>query len=142
VHIFHVQTDPGASFLKPGTPGIEIHDLVAPLPGETTIQKSQPNSFLGTPLLEHLRSLDVSELVITGMMSSMCVDSTTRAAAENGFSNVVIQDACAAPDLTLGDIAVPGETVHAAFMAAMNGSFAEVVGVEDFLTREVLTTHK
>jgi len=140
VHIFHVQTNPDAGFLKPGTPGIEIHDLVAPLPGETTIQKSQPNSFLGTSLLEHLRSLEVTELVITGMMSSMCVDSTTRAAAENDFSNVVIEEACAAPDLTLGDITIPGATVHAAFLAAMNGTFARVVGVEDFLAREALGT--
>jgi nicotinamidase-related amidase len=139
VHIFHVEDDPEAGFLRAGSEGVEIHELVAPLPGETTIQKSEPNSFLGTTLLDHLRGIDVNELVITGMMSSMCVDSTTRAAAEHGFSNIVIHDACAAPDLTLGDSVVPGATVHAAFMAAFEGSFAHVVSVEDFLAAETLT---
>ena len=140
VHIFHVEEDPEASFLRAGSTGVEIHELVAPLPGETTIQKSEPNSFLGTTLLEHLRGLGINELVITGMMSSMCVDSTTRAAAELGFTNIVIHDACAAPDLTLGETVVPGATVHAAFMAAFEGSFAHVVGVEDFLAGETLTS--
>jgi nicotinamidase-related amidase len=139
VHVFHVEEDPEASFLRAGSTGIEIHELVAPLPGETTIQKSDPNSFLGTTLLEHLRGLEVNELVITGMMSSMCVDSTTRAAAEHGFANIVIHDACAAPDLTFGETVVPGASVHAAFMAAFEGSFAHVVGVEDFLAGETLT---
>ncbi len=140
VHIFHVEEDPEASFLRAGSTGVEIHELVAPLPGETTIQKSEPNSFLGTTLLEHLRGLGINELVITGMMSSMCVDSTTRAAAELGFTNIVIHDACAAPDLSFGETVVPGATVHAAFMAAFEGSFAHVVGVEDFLAGETLTS--
>lgn len=138
VHIFHIEEDPEASFLRAGSTGIQIHELVAPLAGETTIQKSEPNSFLGTTLLEHLRSLNANELVILGMMSSMCVDSTTRAAAELDFVNIVIHDACAAPDLTLGDTEIPGATVHAAFMAAFDGSFAHVVSVEDFLAGESL----
>ncbi len=48
----------------------------------------------------------------------MCVDSTTRAASELGFTCTVVADACAAPDLALGDVTVPGATVHAAFLAA------------------------
>ena len=56
----------------------------------------------------------------------MCIDSTTRAAHELGYRNTVIADACTAPDLHHGGTVVPGATVHAAFMAALDGSFATV----------------
>lgn len=127
VHIFHVSTEPDATFFRPGTPGIGFHPLVAPAEAETVLEKHEPNSFIGTGLREVLSEDGVTELVIVGMMSSMCIDSTTRAASELEFDVTVVHDACAAPDLTLGDITVPGETVHASFMAALDGSFATLV---------------
>jgi len=69
----------------------------------------------------------VTELVIVGMMSSMCIDSTAWAAHEFGFDVTVVSDACAAPDLTFDDVIVPFATVHASFMAALDGSFASVI---------------
>ena len=80
VHVQHVSTRPGATFFLPDTKGVEIHESVAPLQGETVIRKHHPNSFRDTPLLEHLRGHGVAELVIAGMMTQMCVDSSTRAA--------------------------------------------------------------
>jgi len=127
VHIFHVSTDPDATFFRPGTPGIGIHPLVAPSGDEIVLEKHEPNSFIGTGLQELLVDEGVTELVIVGMMSSMCIDSTTRAASELGFDVTVVSDACTAPDLNFGDTVVPGATVHASFMAALDGSFATVV---------------
>ncbi|WEO76379.1 cysteine hydrolase family protein [Cryobacterium sp. SO2] len=127
VHIFHVATDPGATFFLPNTPGIGFHPLVAPIAGEPVLEKHEPNSFIGTGLHNLLTDAGVSDLVIVGMMSSMCIDSTTRAAHELGFVVTVVADACAAPDLTFGDTVVPGATVHASFMAALDGSFATVI---------------
>lgn len=127
VHVFHVATDPTATFFRPETPGVGFHSLVAPIEGETVLQKHEPNSFIGTGLRELLADAGVTELVIFGMMSSMCVDSTTRAAHEFGFDVTVVSDACAAPDLTFGDTIIPGATVHASFMAALDGSFATVI---------------
>ena len=73
-----------------------------------------------------LDELSTRELVVMGMMTSMCVDSTVRAASERGFEVLVVHDACAAPDLTFGDVKVGGAEVHAAFMAAIADGFAEV----------------
>lgn len=131
VHIFHVAADHGATFFRPGTSGIDFHPLVAPLDGETILEKHEPNSFIGTGLQAHLAEAGVTELVIVGMMSSMCIDSTTRAAHELGFTVTVIADACTAPDLTFGDTTVPGAIVHASFMAALDGSFATVTALGD-----------
>ncbi|KQO62307.1 cysteine hydrolase family protein [Curtobacterium sp. Leaf261] len=127
VHVFHVAAEDDATFFVAGTPGVAFHPDVEPVAGETVLEKHEPNSFIGTGLHERLTADGVTDLVVVGMMSSMCVDSTTRAAAELGYTVMVVADACAAPDLTLGDVTVPGATVHAAFMAALDGSFATVV---------------
>jgi nicotinamidase-related amidase len=127
VHVQHVWDAPDASFMAPGTGGVEIHEAVAPLPGETVIQKHDPNSFLGTALEEHLRDAGVDSRVICGMMTSMCVDATVRAGADLGFPVVVVaHDACATMALEFGGRTIPAGDVHAAFLAALSDSYAEV----------------
>ena len=130
IHIQHVWDAPDAAFMKPGTDGVEIHPLVAPEGDEPVVTKAQPNSFLGTTLESELRSRGIDDVVVAGMMTSMCVDSTVRAGAELGFTMSVIHDACAAPDLQFGDTVVPGVSVHAAFLAALDDSFATVIDSE------------
>ena len=132
VHMQHVWAAPEASFMRPGTHGVEIHELVAPVDGEPVLQKAEPNSFLGTGLADVLDSLGVDRLVVAGMMTSMCIDSTVRAAAERGLSVQLVHDACAAPDLEFGATSVPGAQVHAAFVAALGDGFAELVSADDF----------
>lgn len=126
VHIQHVSNRPGASFFVPGTEGMNIHANVAPRAGETVLQKNFPNSFRETKLLEHLRALGADHLVIAGMMTNMCVDATTRAAFDLGFSCSLAHDACAARALAFGDQRVPAAQVHAAFVAALAGLYAKV----------------
>jgi nicotinamidase-related amidase len=128
VHLKHVWDAPDAPFMRPGTDGIEIHDAVAPADGEPVIEKTEPNGFLGTRLEEHLRDGGVDELVVAGMMSSMCVDATVRAGADLGFGMTVIHDGCAAPELEFGGRHIDGASVHAAFMAALGDGYATLVG--------------
>jgi nicotinamidase-related amidase len=132
LHIKHVWDEPDAPYLRPGTPGVEIHPDVAPVDGETLIEKSEPNAFIDTPLEDELRRRGVSELVVAGMMSCMCVDATVRRAAELGFSPTVIHDGCAAPDLQFNDLEVPGASVHAAFMAALAEAYATMASADEF----------
>lgn len=131
VHIQHISTRRGATFFLPDTAGARIHECVAPAPGETVFRKNYPNSFRGTPLLEHLRGNGVTGLVIAGMMTQMCIDTTTRAAADLGFQCLLAHDACAASALSFGGVAVPAETVHTAFVAALNGIFARVLSADE-----------
>jgi nicotinamidase-related amidase len=133
VHVQHLSTRAGATFFVPGTPGVEIQEGVSPLPGETVIQKSYPNSFRATPLLDRLQENGVGHVVIAGMMTHMCVDSTVRAAFDLGLECTVVHDACATRALSFGERLVPAEEVHAAFLAALKGAFARVVSSEEFL---------
>lgn len=137
VHVQHVWDAPDATFMRPGTPGVDINDAVAPLADEPVVIKGSPNAFLGTDLEHRLRGAAVDDVVIVGMMTSMCVDSTVRAAADLGFAVTVAADACAAPDLEFGDVRIAGETVHAAFLAALGGSFATVTTVAELTEHAV-----
>jgi nicotinamidase-related amidase len=131
VHVQHVWDAEDAAFFQPGTPGVEIHGKVAPAEGEPVVQKELPNAFLGTGLEERLRGDEIDELVVAGMMSSMCVDASVRAASDLGFTVTVVHDACAAPDLAFQGTQVDGRTVHATFMAALDGNYAQLVASDD-----------
>ena len=124
VHVQHIWDDPEATFMRPGTPGVDIHDDVRPLSSEAVVTKADPNAFFGTGLQQVLG--ETQELVVLGMMTSMCVDSTVRAAAELGYDVTLVHDACAAPDLTFEGVSVDGAAVHAAFVAALGDGFATV----------------
>jgi nicotinamidase-related amidase len=131
VHIQHISTRPTATFFRPNTHGVGIHSSVSPKPGEIVIVKHFPNCFRETSLLEVLRAAEITKLVIVGMMSHMCVDTTIRAASDLGFTCTLAHDACATRDLTFRDQAVPASAVQAAYMAAIDGSFGDVIATKD-----------
>lgn len=133
IHVQHVAARPGATFLLPGTEGAEIHPTVAPLSDEPVVVKHFPNSFRDTKLLELLRTMDVKNVTICGAMSHMCIDATTRAAFDLGFSCTVADDSCATRDLVFKSHVVKAADVHAAFMAALAVPFAKVVSTQEIL---------
>jgi nicotinamidase-related amidase len=132
VHVQHLSVRPGATFFVPGTSGAEIHASVAPREGEVIVQKNFPNSFRDTPLAEQLRQRGIDELVIAGMMTHMCIDTTTRAAFDLGFKCRLAHDACATRALAFGGQTIPAAQVHAAFIAALNGLFAAAAPAREF----------
>ena len=133
-HIQHISNYQGATFFLPDTPGAELNSAIAPLAGETIIQKHFPNSFRGTGLQDALETAGVEQVVICGAMSHMCIDATTRAAADLGFACILIHDACATRDLEFGDKTVKAEDVHASFMAALGAAYAQVESSDVFIS--------
>ena len=102
-----------------------------PLPGEPVVKKAYPNSFRETDLEQRLRDAGADELLVVGMMTSMCVDATVRAAVDLGFECAVAHDACATLDLEFGGATIPAAGVHGAFMAALGDGYANVVSSDD-----------
>ena len=131
VHMQHVSTRAGATFFLPNTRGVEIHESVKPLTGETAMQKNFPNCFRGTKLLEHLKGAGIDALAIAGMMTHMCVDTTTRAAADLGFACSLAHDATATRELAFGGAKVTAEQVQLAYLAGLNGLFAKVLSADE-----------
>jgi nicotinamidase-related amidase len=132
-HIQHISISRNATFFLPATKGAEIHPAVSPLVHESQIIKHYPNSFRDTTLLTELRAMNIVKLVICGMMTHMCVDATVRAARDYGFNCKLVGDACATKDLQITDKIIGAEDVHNAFLAALNGFYANVITTSQFL---------
>lgn len=133
LHVRHISTRPDATFFLPDTEGVAFHNNVIPLPTEKIITKHFPNSFRDTDLRQHLEAEGITELVICGMMSHMCIDATTRAAFDLGYGCTVAHDACAARDLEFQGIRVPASHVQGAFMAALGAVYAKVLNVREII---------
>ena len=133
IHIKHIATAPTATFFLPNTTGADIHKNVLPLEQEKIIIKHTPNSFRGTELLDYLRNLGITDLVICGMMTHMCVDATTRAAKDFGFNCILIGDACATKDLEINGQMVKAEEVQKSFLASLKGFYSKVETTEQYL---------
>ena len=136
LHIQHISTRPGSTLFLPNTPGVHIHESVTPCANEPVFRKNYPNSFRDTPLLDHVKTNNISRFVIAGMMTHMCIDTTTRAAADLGFPCVLAGDACATRNLTHGGVTVSAENVQTAFLSALNGFFATVRSVHEICSSE------
>ena len=133
VHVRHEIPSDDAPFFRPGSDGARIHASVAPRDGETVILKHHPNSFRETGLLALLQDKRIKNVTICGAMSQMCIDATTRAAADFGFDVTVAEDACGAKEVSFGGTEVDPEHVHATIMGALDGTYAKVVRTDAYL---------
>lgn len=135
-HIRHIAKSDSAPFFRPGTEGSEIHPRVCPAPKEAVIQKDRPNAFVGTTLEADLRTAGITHVTLCGAMSQMCVDATARAAVDLGFQVAVIEDACAAAQVSFHGVTVPAPQVHAAIMAPLAASYADVLTTAEALSAQ------
>lgn len=138
IHIQHISTNEGAAFFLPGTDGAKINHLVLPEKDEKVIVKHFPNSFRETDLLNCLQSKNIENLVITGMMTDVCVESTTRAAFDFGFTNIIIGDATATGNRELNGEVIKAEEVQRSFLAgisALGNLYALVMNTNEFLSK-------
>jgi nicotinamidase-related amidase len=78
--------------LKAGAPTWRIHPDVAPASGEVVIGKTASDAFHATPLQAELQRRGVQRLVVTGMQTEYCVDTTCRRAISLGFDVTLVAD--------------------------------------------------
>ncbi len=131
IHIRHVSRDPHDLTFAAGSPNVEFMPDVAPVNNEIVITKGLPGAFHLTDLDQILRDLGVSTVLICGLLSFMCCDTTAREAHARGYQVLFVKDATAA--LPLGDL--PAETVHAVACAVQAWLFSTVVSTQDAIAR-------
>ena len=73
-----------------------IITTLAPRPGELVVNKTTYGTFNSTGLDHALRSLGISALVVGGVVTNVCVETTARDAADRGYDVVLLDDGCAA----------------------------------------------
>lgn len=77
---------------EPGTHGWKIHPLLKPKKGEVVVDKYEPSAFKDTNLLLILKQNKITNLVIAGMQTEICINSTVRQALEFGFNMIIVED--------------------------------------------------
>ncbi len=121
--VFHVQHDGGPGhLLAKGSPGWALHAVVAPRPGESVIEKQHSSAFHDTDFRAQLQARDIDQLIIAGIQTEMCVDSTCRAAAALGYRVVLVSDTHS----TFDSPVLPAASIIAHHNQTLGGSFAEL----------------
>ncbi len=86
--------DPGAfgRILIRGEYGHDIVDELAPIDGEVVIDKPGKGAFYGTDLSDVLTDAGITQLLVTGVTTEVCVHTTTREANDRGYECLVVSD--------------------------------------------------
>jgi ureidoacrylate peracid hydrolase len=80
-----------------GTCDWQICEELTPQPGDLIVDKTRYSAFHGTRLAETLHDMGVTMVVVTGVTTNMCVESTVRDAFTLDFKVVVLEDCVGAP---------------------------------------------
>ena len=111
-------------------PGGNIHPYVKPLGDEPVISKDQVNAFMETGLLGIMQKDSVTQLVICGMQTHMCVEAAVRAAHDYGFSCLLVSDACATRALQYEEHIIPAKNVHYSTLKSLQGTYARIINTD------------
>lgn len=91
--VVFIQHESTAGYLEFGTAAWQLARGLQVHPGDLRIRKTSPDSFHNTDLAQMLKHHAITDLVICGMHSEFCVDTTTRRALALGYPVVLVADA-------------------------------------------------
>jgi ureidoacrylate peracid hydrolase len=123
------------SFVE-GTPRVEFIPELHAEPHDVVVVKRRYSAFRGTDLEAVLHTARTRAVVICGLMTSFCCETTARDAHGRDYEVLFAADAVEGPDLEDGDgREVPHDVVLANTVTALGAGFAEIVSTEDVIAR-------
>ena len=134
-HIRHASPEP-ASRLRPDGSGYQPMEEARERKGEPVLVKHVNSAFIGTDLEKRLRDGGYETLVIAGITTNHCVETTTRMAGNLGFDARLVSDACYTFDRIGFSGEVEGaETVHRMTLSNLKGEFATIETTDTVLAK-------
>jgi nicotinamidase-related amidase len=125
-HIRHASTEPG-SRLRPDRSGYQPMEEARERDGEPVLVKHVNSAFIGTDLEKRLRDGGDETLVIAGITTNHCVETTTRMAGNLGFDARLVSDACYTFDrISFDGTAESAEAIHSMTLSNLAGEFATI----------------
>ncbi|WP_105114902.1 cysteine hydrolase family protein [Streptococcus suis] len=112
-----------------GSHGWDIHPAVAPLVDEKIVDKRYSSAFKDTNLQAYLEEQGIERLIVMGMSTNFCIDTTIKVAFELGYTVAVIKDGTTTPytaDLPANDLIGQYETIW-------SWNFAQVDTLENII---------
>lgn len=110
-----------------GLPTWEISSRITPREGEAVVEKPTWDAFHRTVLHEELQRQGITELVICGMQTEFCLDTTCRRAYSMGYRNILVQDAHS----TFDNGNLSGEEIVRHHNGVLGGRFARLQRAEE-----------
>ncbi|MFK4467036.1 cysteine hydrolase family protein [Bacillus sp. RC252] len=133
-HIQHVNKENVQSMFYQHAETVNFKEEVQPMPDEIIIQKSVNSAFIGTNLEEQLRQQKCNTVVIVGLTTSHCVETTTRMAGNLGFTTYLVSDATATFNRKgLDGTEYSAEDIHNMTLVNLHDEFAKIVTTEGVL---------
>lgn len=134
IWILHSDTD---EHWEETSPYHRVMDFLSPLPDEPTLNKTSHNSFTTTNLAQRLTDLGVRRLVVSGIQTEQCCETTTRVGSDLGYAMDFVTEAT----LTFPIQRVPGDDSQVLAAAdvverteyALRGRFARIATVDDIV---------
>ena len=134
VFVRHGSNDP-KSVLATGKPGNEFKNIITGTP-DLLVSKSVNSSFHGTPDLHvWLQEKQIEQVVICGITTNHCCETTARLAGNLGYDTYFAIDATHTFDrLGLDGSVIPASAVSAMTAANLNGEFATVITTQSLIS--------
>ncbi|MDR4985568.1 cysteine hydrolase family protein [Bacillus cereus] len=133
-HIQHVNKEDVQSMFYQQAETVNFKEEVKPLPDEVIIQKPVNSAFIGTNLEEQLRAKQCNTVVIVGLTTNHCVETTTRMAGNLGFTTYLVSDATATFNRKGPDgVEYSAEAIHNMTLVNLHEEFATIVTTKEVL---------
>ena len=130
MNVIYVRHDGGKnSALEKDSLGWQIYNEISPGENAVIFDKSFNSAFKETGLHEHLKSLDIKRLILTGMQTEYCIDATCKSAYDLNYEIIIPKQSTTTYDNDL----ISAKTLTTFFEDQIwQGRFASVIAVDSY----------
>lgn len=130
IEVVYVRHDDGpGSELECGSEGWQIYSEIEPK-GDRIFDKKYNSAFLHTGLKEYLGMKNIKKIILTGMQTEYCIDSTCKSAFEAGYKVIIPKDT----NTTFDNEYLSADKLYEFYNYKIwNKRFAEILSIDEIL---------